>query len=43
MSHSMPTGWVTYQKIPLHDGRVLLIQKNDGKTRTILGTQTRRP
>jgi hypothetical protein len=26
-------GWVTFQKIPLHDGRVIVVQKNDGQTR----------
>jgi hypothetical protein len=36
MSGSTPTGWVTYQRIPLHDGRVIVVQKNDGKTRTII-------
>ena len=28
------TGWVTFQKIPLHDGRVIVVQKKDGESRS---------
>ena len=27
-------GWVTYQRIPLQDGRVIVVQKKDGSTRS---------
>jgi len=27
-------GWVTYHRIPLHDGRLIVVQKKDGQTRT---------
>jgi len=30
------TGWVTFQKIPLHDGRVIVVQKKDGESRTVI-------
>jgi hypothetical protein len=35
----LTTGWVTYYKIPLPDGRVILVQKRDGSTRTIITSQ----
>jgi hypothetical protein len=30
------TVWVTYSTIRLRDGRVLLVQKNDGSTRSVI-------
>jgi hypothetical protein len=29
-------GWVTFHRIPLHDGRVIVVQKKDGCTRTLV-------
>lgn len=34
MQDSTNDGWVTFQKLSLHDGRVIVVQKNDGSTRT---------
>ena len=34
MSDSTTGGWVTFQKIRLPDRRIIVVQKNDGSTRT---------
>lgn len=34
----LTTGWITYYRIRLADGRTVLVQKRDGATRHIVTT-----